>query len=86
MPAPLSQANIAPLAVTPIVAAKMLSVGVGTLYNMLRSGAIESYHDGSRIRRIPVRSLEAYIARRLADGNVADAATLRRVRRRDKGA
>jgi excisionase family DNA binding protein len=65
----------APLAVPPLEAARMLSLGLTRLYRLMRSGELDSFHSG-RSRRITVRSIEAYVARQL------DAATRSRKRQR----
>ena len=59
-----------PLAVPPREAARLLSISLRRIYSLLSAGALESYCDG-RTRRIPVKAIEAYIARRLAAGGSA---------------
>jgi excisionase family DNA binding protein len=54
-----------PIAVPPIEAARMLSLGLSRLYQLMRAGELEDFHSG-RSRRITVRSIEAYVARQLA--------------------
>lgn len=63
-PAPLP--SVAPLVVTPREACRLLSVCLSRLYVMLRSGELDSFYCG-RARRIPLRAIEEYIARQLAD-------------------
>ena len=59
---PLNQ--IEPLAVPPRVAWHLLGCGNTHGYELLAAGELESYLDG-RSRRITMRSIKAYIARRL---------------------
>jgi excisionase family DNA binding protein len=54
-----------PLAVTPREAARLLSIGLTRIYQLLAAGELESYTEG-RGRRIPMRAIENRIARRLA--------------------
>ena len=54
----------APLAVPPLEAARMLSLGLSRLYQLMRTGELDAFHSG-RSRRITVESIEAYIARQL---------------------
>ena len=44
----------------------MLKIGRATLYQLLNSGELESYLEGSA-RKILCRSIEAYVLRRLAE-------------------
>jgi excisionase family DNA binding protein len=60
-----TQAGIAPLAVAPIEGARLLSVCVKTVYNLMHAGELDSFKSG-KARRIPVASIHAFIARRLA--------------------
>ena len=53
------------LAVPPREAARMLSLSLSRVYELLRNGELESYQDG-RARRITVTSIYALLARRLA--------------------
>jgi excisionase family DNA binding protein len=53
------------LVVTPNQAMKALMVGRGTLYELINSGELDSYTEG-RSRRITVKSIHAYVNRRLA--------------------
>lgn len=55
--------NESPLLYTPEDAAQRLSVGRSTLYELMRSGELESIHIG-RARRIPESSLVEYVERR----------------------
>lgn len=50
------------LLLTPECAAKQLSCGRTKIYELLRSGELESVKVG-RLRRIPAESLAAYVAR-----------------------
>lgn len=43
-----------------VEAARRLSIGRSTVYELLASGALESVHIG-RLRRIPVESLAAFV-------------------------
>ena len=56
---------ITPLAVSPQEAGRLLGLGLSRIYKLLRAGELESYEDG-RARRIPMASIHAHIARRLA--------------------
>jgi excisionase family DNA binding protein len=56
--------HVEPLAVSPRHACKLLSVGNTRLYQLIRSGELESYRDG-RVRRITVASVHARITRLL---------------------
>ena len=58
----------APLAVPPLAAARMLSIGLSRLYLLMRTGEVDAFHSG-RSRRITVESIEAYIARQLDAAN-----------------
>jgi excisionase family DNA binding protein len=62
-----------PLAVPPREACRLLSIGTTRLYQLLAAGELESYLDG-RARRIIMRSIEGYIARRLAAAGATGAA------------
>ncbi len=55
-----------PIAVAPKIACKLLSIGTTRLYELLGSGALESYSEG-RMRRITVASIKAYVASRLSE-------------------
>jgi excisionase family DNA binding protein len=77
------QSNVTPLVVTPREASHMLAVCLSTVYNLMRTGELQNYRDGSRMRRIPTESIHNYIARRVAaGGNAGDGAMRRRVRGR----
>jgi excisionase family DNA binding protein len=54
-----------PLAVPPLEAARLLSLGVTRIYALMRDGELRSYIDG-RTRRVTMASLHGYIARQLA--------------------
>jgi hypothetical protein len=55
-----------PLLVRPKEARRLLSCGNERLYQLLNSGALESFPDG-RARYITVASIQVYIARRLME-------------------
>lgn len=63
---PPAREDIAPLAVPPRDACRLLSIGQSRLYSLMRSGELPSYWDG-RARRITVAAIHEYIARRVAD-------------------
>jgi|SRR5262249_49940392 len=56
---------ITPLAVSPLEAARLLSLGESRIYELMRTGALVSYRDG-RARRITMASIHDHMARRLA--------------------
>src|SRR5262245_6359469 len=58
--------SVEPLAVRPAAAFAMLGVGHSRGYELINSGELESYLDGSA-RKILVASIKAYIERRLAE-------------------
>ena len=66
LPAPSAQTSVTPLAVPPSAAGHMLSLSLSEVYERMRDGELESYQDG-RARRITMKSIHAYMARRLAD-------------------
>jgi hypothetical protein len=57
--------EITPLVVKPKLAWKMLGCSNTRGYELLNAGELESFLDG-RSRKITVQSIQAYIARRLA--------------------
>lgn len=57
-----------PLAVPPLEAARLLSLGMTKIYRLMRTGELISYRDG-RARRITMESIHEHMARRLADDN-----------------
>ncbi len=59
--------EIEPLVVKPRVAWKLLSCGNTRGYELLQSGELESFLDGSS-RKITMASIYRYIERRLAQG------------------
>src|SRR5262249_40676772 len=69
--------SVTPLAVPPREAGRLLSLGIWRIYKLMRSGELQSYSDG-RARRIPMASINDYIARRLA----ANAGEWRQIRPR----
>src|SRR5262245_56124830 len=58
--------SMPPLAVPPREASRLLSVGMSRLYQLMRTGELESYRDG-RSRRITMTSIQKRMARQLAD-------------------
>jgi excisionase family DNA binding protein len=54
-----------PLAVPPREASRLLSVGMSRLYQLMRTGELESYRDG-RSRRITMASIQKRMARQIA--------------------
>jgi excisionase family DNA binding protein len=64
---------VAPLAVKPRAVCRMLDCGLTRVYELITAGELESFKDG-RSRKISVASIEAYIARRLAEDGNAKAA------------
>jgi Helix-turn-helix domain len=59
--------GLKPLVVSPLQARKLLSISMGGLYNLLNSGALESFRVGGS-RRITVASIERFVAERVAKG------------------
>jgi excisionase family DNA binding protein len=59
---------VAPLALPPLEVARLLSCGLGHIYNLMSSGELESFSSG-RARRVTTKSLEAYVARQLTEAN-----------------
>ena len=57
--------HISPLAVSPLEAGRLLSLGISRVYALMRAGELQSYQD-SRTRRITMESIVAYIERQLA--------------------
>jgi len=55
-----------PLIVSPKKAAFLLDCGLDAVYALIHQGQLESYLEGQR-RKITVRSIQALIAKRLAD-------------------
>src|SRR5262245_58243845 len=58
--------SVAPLAVPPREAARLLSVSLTRLYELMRAGELVSYRDG-RARRITTASIHQRMARQIAD-------------------
>jgi excisionase family DNA binding protein len=71
--------SVAPLAVPPLEAARLLSLGMTKIYRLMRAGELVSYRDG-RARRITTASIHEHISRRLAEDN-APSSRQRRSRR-----
>lgn len=57
--------SVTPLAVAPLEACRLLSLGLSHVYSLMRSGKLENFHSG-RARRITMRSIERYVAQQLA--------------------
>jgi excisionase family DNA binding protein len=62
---PRSSPSVAPLAVPPQEAARLLSLGMWRIYQLMRAGELDSYQEG-RARRITMASIHARMARQLA--------------------
>jgi len=65
------------LVASPTQAMQKLQISRPTLYELINSGELESYTDGPRLRRITVRSINAYVERRLAAETARREARLR---------
>jgi len=63
-----ARASDVPLVVPPKEAARLLSLGISSVYMLMRTGELQNYEDG-RNRRIITTSIHDYIARRLAAGD-----------------
>jgi excisionase family DNA binding protein len=64
----VSRADQVPtLLVRPRQACSMLSVGLTRCYELMNSGELQSFKDG-KSRKITVKSIEAYVERRLGGG------------------
>jgi excisionase family DNA binding protein len=61
-----TNASTLPLAVRPAEAGRLLGLCHSRVYQLLRSGELQSYADG-RARRIPMQAIHDYMARRLAE-------------------
>jgi excisionase family DNA binding protein len=72
--------GVVPRAVTVPTACKLLSCGVTHAYDLINKGELESYLDG-KSRRVTLRSIDNYIARRVAAANKATPDTPPRRRR-----
>ena len=57
--------SVAPLAVPPQEAARLLSLGIWRIYALMRTGELVSYRDG-RARRITMASIHDRMARQIA--------------------
>jgi excisionase family DNA binding protein len=57
------------LLVTPVEAARRLSVGRTTIYELMSSGELQSVTIG-RCRRVPVRSLSSFVSKLIGDVSV----------------
>jgi hypothetical protein len=77
-----STAPSPPIAISPLAASRLLSIGTSSLYNLLRAGELDGFHCG-RARRVTTQSIEDYVARQLAIANNAPGrpASLRRGKR-----
>jgi hypothetical protein len=69
---PLSDNEYGPLVVSPKGMAIMLSCSLTRTYEIINAQAVESYLDG-HARKITVRSIRHYIAKRLAAGSAGGA-------------
>ena len=81
---------VAPIAVPPLEAARLLSCGLGHVYGLMDHGELESFSSG-RARRVTTKSIEAYVARQLAKADTkacdpAEPPPARRRRKQRKGA
>src|SRR5262249_38349731 len=76
---------VAPLAVPPLEAARLLSAGLSHIYGLLGSGELQAFSSG-RSRRSRMDSIGAYMARQLpkADAKACDPAKPAPARRRRK--
>jgi hypothetical protein len=63
-PKPATLATTA-LAVSPRTAAHLLETSVSRIYQMMRAGELENFHNNTS-RRILMKSIKGYIARQLA--------------------
>jgi excisionase family DNA binding protein len=61
--------DIHPLIVSPAQACVMLSIGLTQCYMLMNTGKLESFKDGGS-RKIPVKSIEAYVESRLRNKEV----------------
>ncbi len=61
----------APLLLTPVAAARRLSIARSSLYELLLTGQIESIKIG-RARRIPLDALTDFIDRKRREQNIGD--------------
>jgi len=66
----VANSSIPPLVVTPDEAGRLLSLSATRIYELLRAGELQSYRDGRGGRRIVMSSINAYVARRLAENSV----------------
>jgi excisionase family DNA binding protein len=62
-------ARLAPLVVTPMDACALLAVSLDRVYQLIRTGELDSYLDGERRRRITTASIHTYLARQLRAQN-----------------
>jgi hypothetical protein len=75
---------VAPIAVPPLEAARLLSFSLGYVYWLMDSGELENFSSG-RARRVTTRSIETYVLRQLeakADAKACDPAEPPPARRR----
>jgi excisionase family DNA binding protein len=73
-----------PLAVPTKEASRLLSLSMSRLYELLRSGALQSYVDGYS-RRVTIASIQEYVDRRLSLTAPRVAADCARSHRRSRG-
>ena len=79
---------VAPIAVPPLEAARLLSCGLGHVYGLMDNGELEAFSSG-RARRVTTKSIEAYVQRQLTKAgakacNPAEPAPARRRRGRSR--
>ena len=72
---------VAPIAVPPLEAARLLSCGLGHVYGLMNSGELEAFSSG-RARRVTTKSIQDYVQRQLAAKASEEPAPARRQRRR----
>jgi hypothetical protein len=59
-----------PLVVRPKVACQMLAIGITRLYELISSGQLETFKDGTA-RKITTRSIRSYVERQLERSKAA---------------
>jgi excisionase family DNA binding protein len=63
---PIQEATVRPIVVKPKTATRFGIGGLTKVYELIHEGQLASYRDG-RSRLITVESIEAYVARKLAE-------------------
>ena len=66
MPSTATSPRTPPLAVSAKEAARLLSLSLSKLYELLRNNELQSYADGNS-RRVTMASIYGYVDRKLAD-------------------